>query len=208
MNRRGPKNILILLVIVGLSLFSFSTKSDAIPSFARQAGMDCATCHTVWPELTPFGRYFKLTGYVMSKSSKPYEFPPPLAGLLQLSFTHTDKDQPRGSINKNWATHLASRDNDVFSIPQEGSLYYGGRIYDKLGAFIQGTFDGTENKFMLDMTDIRYANNFTLAGKNLIYGFTINNSPTLQDVLEQHPGIRFSICCFKRCSNPSCKYHR
>jgi hypothetical protein len=31
------------------------------------------------------------------------------------------------------------------------------------------------------MTDIRYSNNTILAGKNLIYGLTINNSPTVQD---------------------------
>jgi hypothetical protein len=191
MNGRKLERIFVVLGVVGLSLFFLATNSHAIPSFARQAGMDCTACHTLWPELTPFGRYFKLTGYVMSKSSKSYEFPPPVAGLLQVSFTHTNKDQPKGSIDKNWATHLASRDNDVFSIPQEASLYYGGRIYDKLGAFIQGTFDGAENKFMLDMTDIRYANNFTLAGKNLIYGFTLNNSPTLQDVWNSTPAFGF-----------------
>jgi hypothetical protein len=191
MGRRKLERIIVALGVVGLSLFFFATNSDAIPSFARQTGMDCTACHTLWPELTPFGRYFKLTGYVMSKSSKSYEFPPPLAGLLQLSFTRTNKDQPKGSIKENWATHLASRDNNVFSIPQEASLYYGGRIYDKLGAFIQGTFDGAENKFMLDMTDIRYGNNFTLAGKNLIYGFTLNNSPTLQDVWNSTPAFGF-----------------
>jgi hypothetical protein len=185
------KAMAIAASVVGL-LFLFSLRiAHAVPSFARQTGMDCTACHTVWPELTPFGRHFKLTGYVMSKSSKSYEFPPPLAGLLQLSFTHTDKDQPRGSIHKNWATHLASRDNDVFSIPQEGSLYYGGRIYDKLGAFIQGTFDGTENKFMLDMTDIRYANSANLFSKNLIYGLTVNNSPTLEDVWNSTPAFGF-----------------
>jgi len=35
--------------------------------------------------------------------------------------------------------------------------------------------------YYLDMTDIRYSNNTILAGKNLIYGLTINNSPTVQD---------------------------
>jgi hypothetical protein len=125
MNRRKLERIFVVFGAVGLSLFFFGTNSDALPSFARQTGMDCITCHTLWPELTPFGRYFKLTGYVMSKSSKSYEFPPPLAGLLQLSFTRTNKDQPKGLIKDNWATHLASRDNNVFSIPQEASLYYG-----------------------------------------------------------------------------------
>ena len=42
-----------------------ATRSWAVPSFARQTGMACAACHTVFPELTPFGREFKLNGYVL-----------------------------------------------------------------------------------------------------------------------------------------------
>ncbi|EQD42208.1 secreted protein, partial [mine drainage metagenome] len=37
----------------------------AVPSFSRQTGMACAACHTVFPELTPFGREFKANGYVL-----------------------------------------------------------------------------------------------------------------------------------------------
>ena len=66
----------------------------AVPSFARQTGTECAACHTVFPELTPLGRSFKLGGYLMSTSKKAYEFPPPLAGMAQVSFSHTDKKQP------------------------------------------------------------------------------------------------------------------
>jgi hypothetical protein len=177
--------------VVGSLLVVSPRTAQAVPSFARQTGMDCTACHTVWPELTPFGRYFKLTGYVMSKGSKSYEFPPPLAGLLQLSFTHTNKAQPRGFIDDNWATHATSSGNDVINAPQEASLYYAGRIYDHLGAFVQGTFDGTGNQFMLDMTDIRYGNNTNLFSKNLLFGFTVNNSPTLQDVWNSTPAFGF-----------------
>jgi len=34
----------------------------AVPSFARQTGMACEACHTVYPELTHFGRVFKANG--------------------------------------------------------------------------------------------------------------------------------------------------
>ena len=176
---------------LGLWILCLSTSARAVPSFARQTGMQCSMCHTVFPELTSFGRYFKLTGYTMSKSSKLYEFPPPLAGLLQLSYTHTKKDLPPKSIEDNWATHVTSTDNNVLQLPQEISLYYAGRVYGHLGAFVQGTFDGTDNDVMLDMTDIRYANNTTLWDKQVIYGFTINNSPTLQDVWNSTPAFGF-----------------
>jgi hypothetical protein len=35
----------------------------ALPSFARQTGQPCGTCHTDFPALTPYGRRFKLLGY-------------------------------------------------------------------------------------------------------------------------------------------------
>ena len=43
----------------------WSSPAQAVPSFARQTGMSCAACHTVAPQLTAFGRYFKLHGYVL-----------------------------------------------------------------------------------------------------------------------------------------------
>jgi hypothetical protein len=178
-------------VLIGGGMLFLPPNTHALPSFARQTGMSCTACHTMWPELTPFGRFFKLTGYSISKSTRPYEFPQPLAGLVQVSFTHLKKNLPRKSIEDNWATHVTSTDNNVLSLPQEMSLYYGGRIYRHLGAFVQGTFDGAENDVMLDMTDIRYANTTTLRDKQLIYGVTVNNSPTLQDVWNSTPAFGF-----------------
>ncbi len=42
---------------------SFTPEANALPSFARQTGQPCGTCHTDFPGLTPFGRRFKLLGY-------------------------------------------------------------------------------------------------------------------------------------------------
>ena len=163
----------------------------AVPSFARQTGMECTACHTVFPELTPLGRSFKLGGYLMSTSKKAYEFPPPLAGMAQVSFSHTDKKQPAGSIEDNWATRITSGQNDVLSIPQQLSIFYGGRVLYDVGAFVQGTFDGPSNSFFLDNTDIRYANATTIMDKKLIYGLTINNNPTAQDAWNTTPAWGF-----------------
>ena len=38
--------------------------AQAIPSFAAQTGMPCSACHIGFPQLTPFGRAFKMDGYV------------------------------------------------------------------------------------------------------------------------------------------------
>ncbi len=169
------------LLVTAVIFTSWTREARAVPSFARQTGMDCMDCHTIWPELAPLGRIFKLTGYTMSKSGEKYQFPPPVAGLAQFSFTHTNKEYPPGTApNKSQA-------NDNLGVPQELSLYYAGKIYDKLGAFVQGTYDGLSNKFMLDMTDIRFANNVKIAGKQLIYGISFNSNPTLQDVWNSTP---------------------
>ena len=37
--------------------------ANALPSYARQTGQPCGTCHTDFPGLTPYGRLFKLGGY-------------------------------------------------------------------------------------------------------------------------------------------------
>ncbi|MDE2316461.1 MAG: hypothetical protein KGK06_12510, partial [Xanthomonadaceae bacterium] len=43
----------------------------AVPAYARQTHQPCAACHVggFGPELTPFGREFKINGYTMSVGS-------------------------------------------------------------------------------------------------------------------------------------------
>jgi hypothetical protein len=40
--------------------------ANALPSYARQTGQQCAACHNGFPELTPYGRLFKLNGYTFT----------------------------------------------------------------------------------------------------------------------------------------------
>jgi hypothetical protein len=185
MDRQRSGLAAFMVVATGIWLAVWLSEARAVPSFARQTGMSCTACHTVWPELTPFGRTFKLTGYTMSKSGKKYQFPPPLAGMVQFSFTHTNKEYPPGTAPDN------SQANDNLGVPQALSIYYAGKIYDKVGAFCQGTYDGQSNKFMLDMTDIRLANTTKIGGKPLVYGLTVNNNPTVQDVWNSTPAFGF-----------------
>src|SRR5689334_13932595 len=82
------------------------------PSVARQTGQECAACHNGFPELTPYGRLFKMNGYVFPGSTSKL---PPLSAMLVPSFTHTDKDQPGPA-----AEHFGPNDNFSFT----GSLFY------------------------------------------------------------------------------------
>ena len=60
----GLRRMIFSAFAFGVCLLA-TAPSWAVPSFARQTGMTCAACHTVFPELTPFGREFKLNGYVL-----------------------------------------------------------------------------------------------------------------------------------------------
>src|SRR3984957_901163 len=51
------------VVVAAGSLLGFAPSAQALPSFARQTGQPCGTCHTDFPALTPYGRKFKLLGY-------------------------------------------------------------------------------------------------------------------------------------------------
>ena len=168
-----------LLFVVGLLVIPWS-QAAAIPSFARQTGFACTACHTAFPELTPLGRLFKLNGYVWTKGGS---YIPPLAAELQASFTHTGTGQPGGA-----APHFGDNDNAAL---QQVSLFYGGKILPHLGAFVQGTYDDVEKRLALDNTDVRFANQGSLGGTPLTYGFTLNNSPTVQDVWNSTPAWSF-----------------
>src|SRR6516165_12511619 len=104
----------------------------SLPLYARQTGQPCATCHTAFLELTPFGRRFKLGGYTLGGGDWNG---PPFAVMLQApTYTHTQAGQEGGA-----APHFGPTHNFAF---QQASLFTGGRITDNLGAFIQGTYDG------------------------------------------------------------------
>jgi len=156
----------------------------AVPSFARQTGMPCTACHTNFPTLTPFGRVFKLNGYVMrggqrSGSWQDWLKDVQIAAMAQPSFTHTNKAQ-----TENAAPHYDENDN--FAVTQV-SLFYGGQLFWKIGAFVQGTYDGVAREWAWDNADIRFADTTTLADRSLVYGITFNNNPTVQDLWNTTP---------------------
>ena len=173
----GSTLVTLLLIAAGLV---FSPRPVlAVPSFARQTGQPCAACHSAFPQLTPFGRRFKLEGYTAGgtrcgpNAPGDAEFQIPISGMTVPGFTHIQKglapeDVPEG---------FDANDN-VFV--QETSVFYAGQIYCNFGAFIQGTFERPGSVWFLDNTDIRYAKTTNLAGLDLVLGVTENNNPTVR----------------------------
>src|SRR5215472_8037577 len=82
---RAPLIACIAAVIVGIG------DVGAVPSYARQTGQECIACHVSFPELTPYGRYFKLTGYTIGKAAITTEGVNYLPGavMAQASITNT-----------------------------------------------------------------------------------------------------------------------
>jgi hypothetical protein len=196
---RGSLWMLPLLTVLGLA----AQNARAVPSFARQTGLACAACHTVYPELTPFGREFKLNGYVIdnikqitgidtqNRQTLSLNSIPPLSVMVQLSYTHTGTALPDSA-----ASGALAKDGDVL-FPQQVSLFYAGKIAENFGAFMQLTYDGAADHFGIDNTDIRYVRHFTLGSDgdpnahSLIVGVTVNNNPTVQDVWNTTPAWGF-----------------
>jgi hypothetical protein len=191
------KFTVLFLLLLGLS-FLFAEKAYTVPSFKRQTGMSCGVCHTLFPELTPFGREFKLGGYVLSKSDKPYQFPLPIAAMAQLSHTDTQ------GLNTGVAP-FNDADNDKINLPQQASLFYGGKIYGKTGALVQLTYSGVDNNLSLDNSDIRFADNIAVGGKPLVYGLTVTNNPTVQDAWNTTPAWSFPYASSAVANTPAAR---
>ncbi len=165
----------------------------AVPSFARQTGLECVSCHLSWLELSSVGREFKLGGYTLMKDTKeerPWlpmqsDGPPPrlpLAAMLQLSATNTNSTA--GADPSNFP-----RNNSV--VLQQFSLFYAGRIAEHVGAFAQWTYDGVDHHSSIDNVDLRYANHFRREGTDLTYGLTLNNNPTVSNIYNTTPAWGF-----------------
>src|SRR5208282_4914274 len=76
----GSAGFTLLTATFALLLFlALISPAQAVPAFARQTGQECVACHVSFPELTPYGRYFKLTGYTIGKpfvSSQGFNYMP------------------------------------------------------------------------------------------------------------------------------------
>lgn len=155
-----------------------SMSANAIPIYARQTGQACVTCHLggMYPQLTTYGRLFKLTGYTMGNRPNLSDLEvqkdaPPISIWLQMG---------RGFTNKN---NVATTPGDTQNV-QAVSLFSGGKITDNIGGFLQWTGGNSGGGFSssIDNSEFRYADRITGPNSDLIYGAYINNHPTVSDV--------------------------
>ena len=188
--RRRTLHLVALLFGLALS----STSAWAVPSFARQTGMACEACHTVFPELTHFGRMFKANGYTLDNLKQVRDVDatrqemltlaslPPLSAMIQVSNTWLNEPLPDGTGGPGHSQ------TSTTGFPQQISLFYAGKIAPHVGAMAQLTYANDTGGIGIDNTDIRYANVFLLPqDQSLIFGVSLNNNPTVQDLWNSTP---------------------
>src|SRR6185312_2291440 len=119
----------VSLSLADMLILAFAaTPAEAVPAFARQTGQACVACHVSFPELTPYGRMFKLSGYTIGQRQAL-----PVAAMVQVGDTHVknNKDDQGNAI-------VPKTDQLAFSAV---SLFLAGKATDNLGAFIQWTYN-------------------------------------------------------------------
>lgn len=175
-------------------------RAEAVPSFARQTGMACEACHTVFLELTHFGRTFKANGYVLDNlrqvrgvNARREELldlsqTPPISIMAQVAVTQLQRSVP--DTQNPDVSGLAQ--NGTVAFPQQISIFYAGKIAPHLGAFIQLTYGNDSGTIGIDNVDLRYADMRILPkDRSLVYGVSLNNNPTVQDLWNSTPAFGF-----------------
>ena len=97
--------------------------AQAIPLFNRQTGQNCVACHAggQFPELTSYGRLFKMTGYTLGQRSAPVSA---MVLLSSSKVSDTSKsDDPSADFQKNGSLTFST-----------ASLFLGGRITDSIAS--------------------------------------------------------------------------
>ncbi len=175
-------------VMLLLSLCLAFGKAYGVPSFARQTGLSCGVCHRNPPELTAFGRNFKLRAYGLASPTPTDKVGNsrdlmlskyvPISVMVLLSNTSFQANQPESQ-------------NNSAGFPQQLSIFLAGGFASHLGGFSQITYTHSDDHFSLDNTDLRYANHGKIGGQDVDYGLTLNNNPTVEDLWNSTPAWGF-----------------
>lgn len=165
--------------LIGIAAMTASPPARAVPAFAQQTGQPCKACHVggFGPELTPFGREFKLGGYTLRAHASV-----PVAAMAVASFTHTRKDQEEAP------EHLKRNNNLTLD---EAALFLAGGVGNHFGGFAEITYEGIDRHFTWDNLDLRAVSTTKLIGRDATFGLSFNNNPTIQDSWNTLPGWGF-----------------
>ena len=194
-DRRASEWIRLVLLSIAplLAVLAFAGDAGAVPAFAAQTGQACQTCHVggFGPQLTPYGRNFKLNGYTLRSGAINV----PLAAMIEDGYVHTGKRQPEPPAP-------GFHDNDNFALDQL-SLFLAGGVGSHLGGFVQGTYDGVAKAWSWDNLDLRAVTKLAVGGADVVLGASFNNSPTVQDPWNTLPAWSFPYSSSDQAPSPA-----
>jgi len=181
------------IYILLFTLF-FAKNADAIPTFARQTGQNCVACHVggQFPELTPYGRLFKLTGYTTGARTLPFAVTT-VASMSSVANVSKSDTAAAGVSTSNSNSDFYKNNQPIVAT---GSVFVAGKVTDNIGAFLQVTYDpyasanadgSSSGHTQADNMDLRYADRIVSKESDLIWGVSINNSPSVTDVWNTAP---------------------
>jgi hypothetical protein len=185
----APVRSLTPLLLFACAISSVTPVAYALPSYARQTGQRCAACHVGgnYPQLTPWGRFFKLAGYTPGKEfidREGFEYLP--LGILGRAGI-TWAGQPKNSQG-----HTVIADNGAPEF-YDVAFELGTKATDWAGVFAEyavfNTFPGW--KGLSARTDIRATHFFHPKNHELLVGFDMNNEPSVQDVWNTVPAWQY-----------------
>jgi hypothetical protein len=99
--RRASAKCAGLLLMVAVAMTFVAGSAQAIPAFNRQTGQNSVACHAggQFPELTPYGRCFKMLGYTIGERSIPLSAMA-VASVSRVANT-SKSDDPAADFQKN-----------------------------------------------------------------------------------------------------------
>jgi hypothetical protein len=179
------------VVLAAFLTIGYAPPAEALPSYARQTGQPCGTCHTDFAGLTPYGRIFKIQSYTAGggqyrstlfpssdDTANQKTYVPPISMMTVVGFTNTATPLPPPTAPFNGNNNIA-----LSSV----NFMYGGAITDHVGAFAQMSYNGQPaggfsggspfgHSWTWDNTDVRYADTTRFGGVNVVHGITANNN--------------------------------
>ncbi|MGZ5207775.1 MAG: hypothetical protein ACXWB0_02060, partial [Sulfuricurvum sp.] len=162
-----------------------ATPSQAMPAFARQTGMECASCHFQhYPLLNETGRAFKASGYTMMGKQglldgKGLSIPEVLNAGLTAKIRYQKSNGPASTTNND------TTNDGQLQFPDEALLQLAGRATENIGFLADlnlnsGSKSVLENAKMPMIYDLSGINvgivPFTTGNQGVAYGFELLNT--------------------------------
>ncbi len=146
-----------------------SNEAKALPSFARQTGYSCSTCHTIPPRLNKYGMLFKMKGYTEGRA---------LANLPAGDKYTITKFNPISIRVVSYPYSKRKGEDREFLFPDEFMIAFAGRITENVGAVIEPIYEAEEGEWDIEFARVAMVTDFNGILIGVMGGWT---SPTGTD---------------------------